>query len=116
MEVNVTEHLRTHRTKQSRRLRERPRKEHRKTADIENNRAQSTTDRSRMSTALTYASESLSVIPLHGTRKGRCTCGHDDCMQPARHTRTKHGIEDATADPNRIKELWSDSNLVAFGS
>src|SRR5436309_3147069 len=62
---------------------------------------------SRKETALMYAADGLMVVPLHGTRNGCCTCGDADCNEPGRHPRTKHGIEGASADPNRVKKLWT---------
>jgi hypothetical protein len=43
-----------------------------------------------LSAALRYASEGLHIVPLHGLKDGRCTCGNADCYQPGMHPRTKN--------------------------
>jgi Bifunctional DNA primase/polymerase, N-terminal len=60
-----------------------------------------------LSTALLCAKHGLRVVPLHGLRDGRCTCGDKDCKQPGRHPRTPNGIKDATSKPAAIKKFWS---------
>lgn len=67
-----------------------------------------------------YAELGWHVFPVHSNRgDGRCTCGNADCDRPGKHPRTKHGLKDATADPDRIRrwsELWRNSNIgVATG-
>lgn len=56
--------------------------------------------------ALAYAEAGLAVSPLHGTIKGRCTCGDPECKEPGRHPRTEHGIEDAATDSETIGGWW----------
>jgi Protein of unknown function (DUF3631)/Bifunctional DNA primase/polymerase, N-terminal len=56
--------------------------------------------------ALIYAAKNLRVVPLHGTVKGRCTCGNEKCIQPGRHPRTKKGIANATADRGVVEQMW----------
>ncbi len=62
----------------------------------------------RLEVALECAKIGLRVAPLHGTKNGICTCGDPECDRPGRHPRTPNGIEDATSNPDKIKELWSD--------
>jgi ParB-like chromosome segregation protein Spo0J len=61
----------------------------------------------RLSAALLYASYGVSVVPLHGTKEGDCTCGDEHCKRPGKHPRAKRGIADATADPQKIERLWA---------
>jgi hypothetical protein len=61
---------------------------------------------SKASLALRYAEAGCPVIPLHGHKQGRCTCGDPDCTKRGRHPRTKRGIADATTDPDKIKRMW----------
>lgn len=62
---------------------------------------------SKASLALRYAEAGFPVIPLHGRKEGSCTCGDPDCTKPGRHPRTKNGLSDATADPDKIERLWA---------
>jgi ParB-like chromosome segregation protein Spo0J len=59
-----------------------------------------------LSMALLCAKHDLPVVPLHGLRDGRCTCGRK-CKQPGRHPRTPNRIKDATSKPAAIKKFWS---------
>jgi ParB-like chromosome segregation protein Spo0J len=63
---------------------------------------------SRIDVALQYAAKGLAIIPLHGTKDGKCTCGVPDCRQPGRHPRTKHGVEDATTERSLIEKRWAE--------
>jgi ParB-like chromosome segregation protein Spo0J len=57
--------------------------------------------------ALLYAAQGLAVVPLHGTRDGKCSCSDPDCRQLGRHPRTKHGAEDATTVRSLIEKRWA---------
>ena len=70
---------------------------------------------SQLTTALRYAAEGFAVVPLHGTAAGKCTCGRDDCATPGRHPRTRHGIQDATADRVLIKQRWAQWPKAKIG-
>ncbi len=59
-----------------------------------------------LSNALSMAKKGLKVFPLHGTPRGRCTCGKSDCGSPGKHPRTKHGLDDASGDPAQIQTWW----------
>ena len=70
---------------------------------------------SPLSAARRYASEGLHVVPLHGLKDGRCTCGNADCCQPGMHPRTKHGLADATTDLALIEKRWTKWSKAKIG-
>ena len=59
-----------------------------------------------MQSALAYASYDWAVFPVHGIRKGKCTCGRPACKSPGKHPLTKHGFKDATTDPVIVAAWW----------
>jgi hypothetical protein len=59
-----------------------------------------------MQSALAYASYDWAVFPVHGIRKGKCTCGRSNCTSPGKHPLTKHGFKDATTDPAIVAAWW----------
>ena len=65
--------------------------------------------------ALALARRGWPVLPLNAVgADGRCTCGREDCMSPAKHPRTLRGLRDATRDPVKIREWWTrwpDANI-----
>jgi hypothetical protein len=69
---------------------------------------ESSSDANRSQVALLYAAQDLAVVPLHGTKDGKCTCGVPDCRQPGRHPRTKHGVDDATTERSLIEKRWAE--------
>lgn len=46
------------------------------------------------------------MFPLHTIRAGRCSCRHEDCSHPAKHPLTRHGLRDATTNPEQIRSWW----------
>jgi hypothetical protein len=56
----------------------------------------------RMATVSRYAEAGLSVVPKK--KNGLCTCGNENWRQPGDHPRT----EDATTDPDIIRQYWTD--------
>jgi putative DNA primase/helicase len=70
---------------------------------------------SRLSHALRYASDGWAVLPLYGISSGHCACSNKKkCSRPAKHPRTKHGVHDATTDPQQITEWfekWPHANI-----
>lgn len=60
----------------------------------------------RLRAALLYASHGVPVVPMHGLKKGRCTCGDRQCKRPGRHARTKLDVEGATLDREEIRRMW----------
>ena len=60
-----------------------------------------------VSAALTYADHGFAVFPVYGiNRAGVCQCRKADCASPGKHPRTAGGHNDATCDPNRIRDWW----------
>jgi hypothetical protein len=59
-----------------------------------------------MQSALAYASYDWAVFPVHGIRKGKCTCGRPVCTSPGKHPLTKNGFKDATTDPVIVAAWW----------
>jgi hypothetical protein len=57
--------------------------------------------------ALGYARRGWQVMPLHEITGGRCTCGKDNCRSPGKHPRTRHGLNDASADEAVIRDWWA---------
>lgn len=56
--------------------------------------------------ALLYAKKGWPVLPLHSPVNGACDCGRN-CDSPAKHPRTRHGLSDATTDPEKITQWWT---------
>ena len=57
--------------------------------------------------ALAYARAGLRVFPVHGWRRGVCTCGDPSCDRPAKHPLTSHGLHDATTNEATILRWWA---------
>lgn len=72
-----------------------------------------------LASALDYAKQGWSVIPLHTIQDGHCTCENRSCKSPGKHPRTPHGVKDATTDVETIENWWRqwpDSNVgIATG-
>ena|ERR1700738_2459838 len=81
--------------------------EHQRQELHKNKKSHGDSNRGRMEVALQYAAQDLAVVPLHGTRDGKCTCGDPDCRQLGSDPRTKRGAEDATTVHSLIKERWA---------
>lgn len=59
-------------------------------------------------TALAYVKAGWKVLPLHDAVRGRCSCRFGEgCTSPSKHPRTNHGVQDATLDPERVRQWWS---------
>jgi hypothetical protein len=56
--------------------------------------------------AAKYAAAKLPVLPLHSIRDGRCTCRTDCGRNAGKHPVTRHGKDDATADPSQVAAWW----------
>jgi hypothetical protein len=55
-----------------------------------------------LDTVLGYARRGWPMVPIHGVVDGRCTCGDAGCGSPAKHPLTRHGLSDASTDPDVI--------------
>jgi hypothetical protein len=64
------------------------------------------TDPSMLDAALEYARLGWPVVPLHSWTGTRCTCGNDECSSPAKHPRTRKGLNEATTDVDQIEQWW----------
>lgn len=67
-----------------------------------------------LTAALGYAALGWPVIALHTWTGEACSCGNGDCPSPAKHPRTRHGLTDATTDPDVIAGWWArwpDANV-----
>jgi Bifunctional DNA primase/polymerase, N-terminal len=74
--------------------------------EAENN---STGTSTRLATALRYGEAGLPIVPLHGTKNGRCTCGDENCERRGRHPRAEEGrVPYATTDATIIRKYWTD--------
>ena len=61
-----------------------------------------------MTAALAYAGAGLRVLPLHSVdHLGECTCGSASCNSPGKHPRTAHGVREASADPEQVRQWWA---------
>jgi putative DNA primase/helicase len=60
----------------------------------------------RVSVALLYASHGVPVVPLHGLKKKRCTCGDENCERPGGHPRADLDFADGTCDRDEITRWW----------
>src|SRR4051812_38514332 len=56
--------------------------------------------------AVAYAEQGWPVLPLHTPAPGGCSCGRRDCPKPGKHPRTRHGVDDATTDRDRVRAWW----------
>lgn len=56
--------------------------------------------------ALEYLKDGWKVLPLHSVTGNSCSCGKTSCNSPGKHPRTRHGIKEASLDPDTIKQWW----------
>ena len=64
-----------------------------------------------MDAANQYASKGWAlwaVFPLHNAPDGRCSCDKPDCTSPGKHPRTRRGLRDASTDPWKLREWWTE--------
>ena len=64
---------------------------------------------------LWYARYGWPIEPVFEAKDGYCTCKEGrGCSHAGRHPRTKHGVHDATTNPEQIKRWWTqwpDANI-----
>ena len=65
--------------------------------------------------ALEYAQRGWPVFPVHHPIKGKCSCGWQDCSNPAKHPMTRNGLKDATTDLKQIRSWWTKSPQANIG-
>ena len=57
--------------------------------------------------ALNYVKFGFSIFPLHyPVEGGGCSCGNKDCPHIGKHPMTKHGVKDASKDPEQVAQWW----------
>lgn len=60
-----------------------------------------------MRAALEAAERGWRVLPCHGIDgRLRCSCGRQDCSSPGKHPTLKHGLAEASIDPNVVRSWW----------
>jgi hypothetical protein len=58
--------------------------------------------------ALAYARHGIPVLPVHTpVPGGGCSCGRAGCERPGKHPRLRHGLTEASTDPQRIEHWWA---------
>jgi hypothetical protein len=66
--------------------------------------------------ALVYSGRGWSVVPVHSSRDGRCSCGRPDCAAPGKHPRVRWETamrERATGEQIVFWwERWPDANVA----
>jgi hypothetical protein len=66
-----------------------------------------------LDSALAWAAAGHPVFPCHYVASpGRCSCGKDECLSPAKHPLTQYGVKDATTDPAVIEQWWRQWSLA----
>jgi len=66
--------------------------------------------------ALAYAGAGFHVLPCHWpTNGGECSCSTVGCKAAGKHPATKHGVNDATVDPEEIRRIWGRRPLANIG-
>lgn len=71
-----------------------------------------------LESALKYAEMGFKVFPIHSPvhKSGTwtCSCGNEECRNPAKHPRTKNGLHDASDHPDQIEawwKIWPSANI-----
>lgn len=68
--------------------------------------------------ALWWARKDVPVLPLHYPLEGVCSCSRPDCDNPAKHpiaALVPHGLNDATTDPDVIRDWWAQQPYANIG-
>lgn len=57
--------------------------------------------------AHSYTARNILILPCWWTLDGVCQCARGPrCNKPGKHPLTRHGVDDATTNPDRITEYW----------
>ena len=56
--------------------------------------------------ALSYAARGWAVVPVHTPRPQGCSCEQDCGSSAGKHPRTRHGLKEASRNPDRIWSWW----------
>ena len=46
------------------------------------------------------------MLPVHSVADGHCSCDNAECPSPSKHPRTKHGLNDASTQPDQVRLWW----------
>ncbi len=61
-----------------------------------------------LSAALTYTDLGWPAFPIYAPVGKGCSCFKKNCRNIGKHPRTKHGLKDATTDPDQIREWFGN--------
>ena len=77
--------------------------------DEHNGNSKNKTEKSKRSqlleSALDYANQGWSVLPVHSVVDGTCSCDKADCGTPGKHPRISGWQDNATVSPGIIKKM-----------
>lgn len=65
-----------------------------------------------MSTTRIQHPQEWYLLPIFGIKDGICEC-HRDCTSPGKHPQTRHGLKDATNNPDTIIRWTERTNSLA---
>lgn len=69
-----------------------------------------------LDSAIEYADKyKFSVLPIYGVVRGLCLCGNPDCVSPGKHPSTRHGLKDASNDPEVLVNLFKGQAAPNLG-
>ena len=84
------------------------------------NQTQGTNPMPNLFSAIEIVKQGWHVLPVFPAHDGLCGCKNPSCSSPAKHPMTNRGVKDATNDPNKVCQIWSqqpDANIgIATGS
>ena len=64
-----------------------------------------------------YAQNGWHILPVHGIKEGKCTCGktHVDTKERGKHPASASGQKDATTDISKIEQWWTENPEFNIG-
>jgi len=72
--------------------------------------------KSVLETAIAYTRRGWPVFPIYeALSDGSCACGKPECEHVGKHPCCPHGLDDATADPERVTALWGRHSTANIG-
>jgi hypothetical protein len=74
------------------------------------------TDNPILTAAIAHARKGRAVLPLHWPlHDGKCSCKDSTCNKEGKHPLTRHGLKDASTDPETIRGWWETSPNANLG-